>query len=172
MPGAGKAIVSQVAKEVCYSVFVCGDVIRSEARRRGISPTPAGLGELMIKLRQEEGSSVIVKRLLPKIIRSKSNKVLVEGVRSCEEIEELRRHFGRVFTLAIHASPETRFKRLSARGRKDDPKDWHEFMERDMRELSVGLGAVIALSQAILVNEGSISKLRKDAAKFLRGVGA
>jgi dephospho-CoA kinase len=62
--------------------------------------------------------------------------------------------------VAVHASPRTRCERLISRGRSDDPKNWEEFVERDSRELSVGIGNVIALAEEMLVNEASIDDLK------------
>jgi len=39
MPGSGKSIVSSIARELGLPVYVMGDVVREEARRRGIEPT-------------------------------------------------------------------------------------------------------------------------------------
>ena len=55
--------------------------------------------------------------------------------------------------VAVHASPRTRFSRLSTRGRRDDPKSWEEFVARDMKELGFGIGDVIALADVMVVNE-------------------
>lgn len=55
--------------------------------------------------------------------------------------------------LGIHASPARRFKLLKERGRPDDPRTFNEFVERDMLELGLGIGSVIALSDVMIVNE-------------------
>jgi dephospho-CoA kinase len=74
-------------------------------------------------------------------------------------LDELRAKF-QVIPFAIHASPKSRFQRLLARNRSDDPKNWEVFEERDFRELQVGLGNVLALAEIVLINEGSISELQ------------
>ena len=56
----------------------------------------------------------------------------------------------------MHAPPQIRFERLKIRGRSDDPTNYKVFHERDMREMSVGLGNVIAMSEKIVVNDNSI----------------
>ena len=74
------------------------------------------------------------------------------------EVEALRgEHL--VAIVAVHSSPETRYERLVARGRSDDPKSWEEFADRDARELGVGIGDVIALAQEMLVNETSFEDM-------------
>ena len=159
MPGAGKGLVSEAARSRGIPVLVCGDVVREETERRGLAPTPENMGCVMLAMRSEEGPAVVAERLIPKIASFTSPVVIVEGVRSMAEVDALRRNHT-VAIVAVHASPRTRYQRLSSRGRSDDPKSWEDFSERDSRELSVGIGNVIALAQEMLVNEASIDDLK------------
>ena len=168
MPGCGKGLASQVAREVGLPVFACGDIIREEVERRGLAPTPENVGKIMLKIREEEGVGVVASRLIPRIDANQSNAVLVEGIRNIEEVNILEKHYSRVTVAAIHASAENRFNRLRTRSRSDDPKTWKEFDARDKRELDVGIGKVIALADKMLVNEGSIQKFKTNFAGLLR----
>jgi dephospho-CoA kinase len=159
MPGAGKGVAAEAAKQLGLKVLVLGDVIREETERRGLEPTPENVGNVMLQLRADEGPSAVAKRLLPKVEATQSPTVVVEGIRSLHELAELRSRF-EVVTVAIHASPKSRFERLLSRNRSDDPKTWDVFQERDMRELEVGLGHVIALAETVLCNEGTIPELQ------------
>jgi len=159
MPGAGKGVAAEAAKDLGLEVLVLGDVIREETERRGLQPTPKNVGSVMLQLRAEEGLAAVAKRLLPKVEAIESTVVVVEGIRSLNELAELKSRFD-VVTIAIHASPERRFQRLLSRNRSDDPKNWQVFQERDNRELDVGLGHVIALAETILCNEDTISELQ------------
>ena len=158
MPGSGKAIVSKVASARGIPVLVCGDVVREETKKRGLAPTPENTGKVMLAIRQEEGSAVVAKRLIPKIASSAAPLLVVEGVRSMAEVEALRRNHT-VVVVAVHSSPKTRYERLAARGRSDDPMSWEEFVDRDARELGVGIGDVIALAQEMLINETSFEDM-------------
>ncbi len=168
MPGAGKSVVVNVARSSGYGVVVMGDEVREEARRRRLEPTPENLGRIMLELRRLEGDAAIARRCIPKILAKAESKVIVDGVRSLAEVEEFKRHFPRFTLIAVHASPETRFKRLFHRQRSDDPKSWEIFHERDMRELSVGLGSAIAMAEHMIVNEGSLETAKKRAAIVLK----
>jgi len=167
MPGSGKAMASRVARDLGYPVLVCGDVIREEAKRRGLPPTPENIGTLMLKIREEEGRAIVACRLIPQIQAQDSDVVVVEGARNIEEIEEFRRHYD-VRTLAIHASPLARFSRLESRGRSDDPKSWNDFMVRDQREIDVGIGRLIATADRMIVNEGSVQEFKDNVNKLLK----
>jgi len=161
MPGAGKSMASEAAKRLGLEVLVLGDVIREETKRRGLEPSPENVGSVMLQVRKDEGPAAVAKRLLPKVEASKSLVLIVEGIRSEDEVRELKSKFD-VITVGIHASPKTRFQRLLARGRSDDPKTWDTFYERDGRELNVGLCRVIALADILLLNEGTIDELQSS----------
>jgi len=167
MPGAGKATVEEIVRNMGYAVVVMGDEVRNESKRRGLEPTPENLGMVMLKLREEEGPSVVAERCIPKIEKAYGNIIVVDGIRSPHEVEEFKRHFPRFTLIAIHASPETRFQRLFNRRRSDDPKVWDTFTERDLRELSVGLGDVIAMADYMIVNEGTKKQLKRQVRKVL-----
>ena len=170
MPGAGKATVRHMVREMGYPVVVMGDIVREEAERRKMEPTPENLGLIMLKIREEEGPAVVAKRCLPKIKKAKEKVVVIDGVRSLNEVEEFKRHFPNFTLIAIQASPETRFQRLFKRRRSDDPRTWKTFIERDTRELSVGLGDVIATAGHIIVNEGTKDQLKRNVRKVLEDV--
>jgi len=70
----------------------------------------------------------------------------------------------------VHAPPKVRFSRLVRRARSDDPSTWEVFHERDMRELGVGLGNVIALAEKILVNDGTIEEFKVKVKNILLSV--
>jgi dephospho-CoA kinase len=156
MPGSGKSLVVDTARDLGYNIVTMGDVVREQTRLRGLEPTPQNVGKVMLELRAEGGNFTIAKKCIPKIEEQASDKVLVDGLRSQFEADIFKEHFQKFTVVAVHASPQIRFQRLSRRGRSDDPKIWDVFHERDMRELSVGLGTVIALSEKILVNDNSI----------------
>ena len=169
MPGAGKATVREIVQKMGYPAVVMGDEIREEAKRRNLKPTPENLGMIMLKLREEEGPAAVAKRCIPKMEKAKE-KVVVEGIRSLHEVDEFKKHFPNFTLIAIHASPETRFRRLFQRKRSDDPTRWETFRQRDLRELSVGIGAAIATADQIIVNEGSKAQLKRRTREVLKEV--
>jgi len=170
MPGAGKSILEEAAQKMGYAIVAMGDEIREEAKKRKLEPTPENLGKIMLMLRKEEGSVVVARRCIPKVKNAKENVVVIDGIRSLEEANEFRRHFPNFTLVAIHASPETRFQRLFQRKRSDDPEGWETFMERDLRELSVGLGDAIATADHMIINEGTKEQLKEKVREVLKSV--
>jgi dephospho-CoA kinase len=164
MPGSGKSLVVDAARELGYAIVVMGDVIREETTERGLDLTPQNVGKVMLELRAEGGNTVVASKCIPKIEGQASARVIVDGLRSLYEVDAFKEHFAKFSVAAVHASPETRFDRLFSRGRSDDPDEWEVFHERDMRELSVGLGNVIAMAEELIVNDKSAEEA-KDAIK-------
>jgi dephospho-CoA kinase len=167
MPGSGKETFREIAAELGVPLFVMGDEVRAEAKRRNLEPTPEKLGKIMLQIRAEEGPEVLATRCTLKIKALNSQVIMIDGIRSMDEAREFRKEFPNFRTVAIHASPKTRFHRLLKRCRSDDPKDWKTFIERDQRELRVGIGDVIASADYIVVNEGTMEQFREKLKGFL-----
>ncbi len=153
MPGSGKSLVASSIRELADVTVSMGDVIRREAVRRGIPPTSEALMELAKDVRRKYGSDFVAREVIKEVIEKDVKVVVVDGVRSLDEVNAFKEH-GEVYLIAVHSSPKTRFSRLSRRGREGDPKDWHEFFRRDLAELGLGVGSVIALADLMVVNEG------------------
>jgi dephospho-CoA kinase len=167
MPGSGKGIFRNKCCKFGYKIIIMGDEIRAEAKRRNLNLTPKNLGRLMLDLRNENGPEIIAKKCISKIKSKKSHLFLIDGIRSLHEVKEFRKVFPSLEIVAIHSSPNTRFSRLVKRNRTDDPKNWETFIERDQRELNVGIGDVIATADYMIVNEGTKRKLNKIIKNFL-----
>src|SRR4030042_4415026 len=130
MPGSGKSLAVNMAREKGYEIITMGDIIREETRKRGLALTPENTGQIMLELRQIDGPAGIAKRCLPKIAATTNPKIFIDGIRSLDEVAEFQNHFPKFTLIALHASPRTRFGRLLERDRPDDPRNWQSFNER------------------------------------------
>lgn len=167
MPGAGKSMASNVACEMGYHMYSMGDVVRGEAKRLGLEATPANLGMIALELRQKNGPSVIARMLAESLMKDDSDTVVVEGVRSMDEVREFQRHF-KVSIIAVICSQQIRYQRLNARGRSDDPKDIVEFNERDEREIRLGISQVINSADRHVSNEADEKTFRRRIRRVLK----
>ena len=167
MPGAGKGILADAFRAKQIPVIVMGDVIREEVQRRGMPATPANTKAVMLELRAKDGPSAVAKCCLSEFKQLESDIVVIEGCRSIDEIDVFDDYASKVTIICVHASPTTRFKRLQERGRDDDPPDWATFRERDLREISVGLGGVIALADFMIINENTLEHIQKKVQEIL-----
>lgn len=172
LPGSGKSVVSRVAKQLGVHVVRMGDVIREEAKNRNKTT-----GEVAVELRREFGEFVIADRCVSKILNynqkpstpnqrknpvkvNKPTIFMIEGIRSEYEVEIFRKKFKDFKIIAVHSTPQTRFKRLKKRMRPDDSREESEFKLRDKRELDFGIGNVIATADYMVVNEGPLKKIK------------
>lgn len=168
LPGAGKSTVAEAVTQSSMTLVAMGSVVREDAQRRGLEPNDENLGDLMLKLRKESGKGAVAELCVPRIVQCGSLRVVIDGVRSLDEIEVFKR-LGQVKMLAVHASPEIRFNNLCRRGRQDAPISRAFFDARDRRELSVGVGDVIALADGVVVNEGiTLIGLRRRGRSLMR----
>lgn len=170
MPGSGKSLIVEAARQQGYDIVTMGDVVREETAKRELELTPLNVGKVMLELRATGGVGVIAEKCMSKILEKPKNKLVVDGLRSYFEAEVFKKHLNNFVLLTVHSSPKVRFDRLSTRGRSDDPKTWEVFHERDMRELGVGIGHAIALAEHVLVNHGTKEELTTQAVEFLRRI--
>ncbi|HVL48491.1 MAG TPA: AAA family ATPase [Candidatus Thermoplasmatota archaeon] len=169
MPGAGKTIAVEVATEMGFPVFRMGDAVWAEVRARGLALAPDVVGKVASEMRERHGRGVWADRTADRAIASGAPVVVIDGVRSMDEVGVFRARLGEDFILVgIHAAPRLRLARLLARHREDDVRNEAEFEARDTRELGWGLGAVLALADVMLVNHGSVEGIRREVAAVLR----
>ena len=152
MPGAGKSTAAQALVQKGWKRVVMGDVIRNETKRRGLEPDAKNTGDVMKILRKEHGDAAVADLCLREIEKTGAMKVVVDGIRSMAEVDEFRKKAD-VLLVAVHASPARRFELLKERGRKDDPLTYEMFVQRDRRELGVGIAEAIALADETISNQ-------------------
>jgi len=170
MPGAGKGVFRRTVQRLGYPVVTMGDEVREEVKRRNLKPTSENLGKTMLNLRETEGQAAIAKRCIPKLKNTPHRIVFIDGIRSIVEVDEFKKHFPNFILIAIHSSPKTRYWRLFRRKRSDDPTNWEIFLERDFRELGIGMGTVISVANYMIVNEGTIEQLKAKILQFMNKV--
>ena len=151
MPGSGKSTIVSALKSKGIETLNLGNGVRAEAKRRNLEPSGENLGKIMLQLREKNGPGAIANLLTDQIQKSKSNIIIIDGIRSIAEIEVLK-NVGSVKLLSIEATVDTRFKFLKARGRSDDPETKEKFAERDNREISVGIDKSISIADETISN--------------------
>jgi len=167
MPGAGKEELLSVAKGMNIPFIRMGDIVREYHSNRPSEDANLSVGQFAGIERNRRGSNIWAKRALDRMY---GNIFLVDGCRSMEEILAYRELSNAVNIIGIHSSPKTRYTRLVKRARDDAPANIDEFNARDNREISWGLAEVIALSDLLIVNEGTLQDFYSDAANVIRKV--
>ena len=167
MPGAGKEEFLNVARDMDIPFLRMGDLVRELYPKRGEEDRDLTLGQFANIERERHGYNIWAKRALE---RMSGNIYLIDGCRSMDEVMAYRSLSDDVNIVAIHAPPRIRYDRLVKRQRDDAPRNVEEFDARDSREMGWGLADVIALSDHLIVNDGSLEKFREEASAYLRSI--
>lgn len=163
MPGSGKDEFAIVAREMGIEVVNMGDIVREFTAE--MNEPISRSGEVASLERERNGKDIWAIRTIKKI---KSKLVVIEGIRNTEEIDRFRKDLDVGLVVGISSGRETRYNRLLKRGREDDPKNMEEFTARENRELSWGIGNVLATADYYICNDLSIEYFRNKVREFLK----
>ena len=165
MPGAGKEELLTVARGMGLPFLRMGDLVR-EAYAES-HPEGMALGQFASHERDVHGKDVWARRALE---RMSGDVFLVDGCRSMDEVLAYRSLGEDIVVLGVHAPPKARYERLVARGRDDAPRSVEEFEARDAREMGWGLSDVLALADAMVVNDSDLESFKARARAALEAL--
>jgi dephospho-CoA kinase len=165
---AGKSTVAEILKEKGFEHHTYSDILRKEAKRRGIEPTRENLQKLGNQFKEESKNLGILSRLI--IENTQSKNIIADGIRTADEIKELKKYGACV--IGIDASQELRYKRLISRKRVGDPLTFDEFKKIDDHEnkgFTPGqdIGSCLRNSDYIITNDKSPAELRSKVEEIL-----
>lgn len=164
MPGSGKGVFVETAKKKGFDVVRMGDAVWEHVKKKGLTLNDENVGRVADEERKKVGYGIWAERTLPLI---KNEETVVDGIRSIEEVRIFKKHFPNFIVVSIHSSPGTRFQRIMKRKRVDDTFSKEKFDERDKRELSWGIGEVIALADVMIVNELGADEFKRNIENVL-----
>ncbi|MHA1194562.1 MAG: AAA family ATPase [Promethearchaeota archaeon] len=159
LPGSGKTTAIMAIKDL-GEIITMGDVIRQEARRRGLEPTNENLGKLAIELRIKNGEEFIAEKCVELIKKLNNEIVFIDGIRSISELKVFRKYW-KFPLIAIKTKKKIRYKRIINRSRSDDSRIIKQIKQRDKREINLGLKKVIKKSDYVIYNNNSEEELKK-----------
>lgn len=165
LPGSGKSTAIEAISDL-GKIITMGDVIRNEAKIRGIEPTGENLGKIANELRDKWGQEIIARKCVELIKNFKNDIIFVDGVRSIIELNVFRK-FWKFPLIATIIDEEIRFKRLYERARSDDPKTIAELRERDKREFAFGIKEVVDSADYKVENVSTIEELQNKTRKIV-----
>jgi len=168
MAGSGKSEVARAFEKHGFIRVRFGDITDEEVKKRGLVLNEDNERRIRELLRKEHGMAAYAILNLPRIDAAlKNSSVVVDGLYSWEEYTLLKDRYGADFTVvAVWASPETRYARLSNRAVR--PLTNQEAAGRDRTEIeNTNKGGPIALADYTIINESSLPDLKKQANKLL-----
>lgn len=169
MPGSGKSEVVSTFKEHDFAVVRFGDITDEALKEKGLELTEENERPVREALRAEHGMAAYAKLSAPRIDAAlKNHNVVVDGLYSWEEYIYLKEQYGEDFAvLAVWASPEIRYSRLT--GRQVRPLTVKEAAGRDRAEIeNLNKGGPIAMADFTVLNEGSLTDLRHQVERTIR----
>lgn len=167
---SGKDTVADMLVKKGFTHFSLSDLIREEAGRRGIEVTRDSLIKLANEMRAEHGHGVLGERALLKM-KEKGGDYVISSIRHPAEAKALMKH-GHFFLVEVRAPITTRFKRIKARDREQDPKTLQELKgkeEIECQESGPGqqLTNVIKMAHAVVMNSGTTKELQTKVNRLL-----
>lgn len=168
LPASGKSTAIDAVKEF-GTIVIMGDIVREEALRKAMDPTPQNIGALAKSIRDELGEDIVAQRCIEKIKKINDSLILIDGIRSEKEVDLFKKHYP-LYVIAITCPNSVRFERIQNRGRSDDPLDITQIKERDMRELRFGLGSVIENAEYSIPNASDVNTLVKRVRNLVKGL--
>ena len=164
MPGAGKSEVARVFEENGFTRIRFGDVTDEEVAKKGLELNEENERYIRELLRKQHGMSAYARLNLPRIDSAlKHSDVVIDGLYSWEEYTLMKTHYGGDFyVVAVWASPETRYSRLTARSNRGLTLE--EAVSRDRAEIeNVNKGGPIAMADFTIINKSSLEDMERQA---------
>jgi dephospho-CoA kinase len=169
---AGKGEVAAALLRLGFGYHSLSDVVRQEARRRGLTPTRENLIRVGNDLRRRLGPGVLARR----VARHLRGRDIVDSIRNPSEVEVLRGKRGFVL-LGVDAPRRLRYRRSLRRGRPGDATSFREFVDKERRENSrrgsaQQLRHTLALADLKLINDSSLRTLENRVRRVMAALSA
>lgn len=164
LTGSGKSTAGKILQKHGYLVFESGNIVRQRFEREGKKDETMQM--FIDRLYASEGddfhSEHIANILYNEAFNAGTSKSAVAvGLRTADQVKNLKGLFLETHTVCIYSSPEERFKRIIQRARSDDPRNFVELLKKDFWELSLGVATVMRDAEQYLINDGDVDTLER-----------
>lgn len=176
--GSGKDTVGQMLGERYNFLFISGsDMLREEARRRGLPIERKILGTISAEWRRKSGLGVLIDKAaeLFNANPDKYNGLAIVSLRNPGEADRVHELGGKV--IWVDADPKVRYDRIFSRQRTDeDNKSFEQFLSEEEAEMqhsgdeaTLSMAGVKERADIVLFNEGNdIEAFKNQAEKALK----
>ncbi len=158
---SGKSTLVSWFSERGLTSVSCSDSIRTWLRDQGLETTRDALIEGGRELRRDGGAGILAEMLLEIL---DGEDAVVDSIRTPAEAEALRSR-GDFVLIEVRADEESRWQRMTSRGRAGDPIEKETFLSQEAAEAKSedeagqALDATAALADITVVNDGTIEEL-------------
>lgn len=160
---SGKSTLVTWFSERGLTSVSCSDSIRAWLRDQGVETTREALIEGGRELRRRGGAGVLAEMLLEIL---DGEDAVVDSIRTPAEVEALRSR-GDFVLIEVRADEESRWQRMTSRGRAGDPTERESFLSQEAAEAKSedeagqALDATAAMADITILNDGSIEDLER-----------
>jgi len=168
MPWSGKSEAVFLARKKNIPVFRMGDFVWNEVEKRKLPLNADSVGMIAQNMRKEHGDTIWAKKTVDAINQLKQVPfVVIDGIRSVEEVKYFRSHLSDSFYLVgIVAPTKLRHKRAKNRRRVDDSSDEEVLRKRDEREKKWGIDKVLDSADITVHNDSSLKAFHDEISKL------
>ncbi len=135
--GSGKSTAASFFELKGFEKIILSSFLEDEAEKRGFKKiTRKILQDVGNEWRRKYGSGVLARRALEYLRKKKTNKAVIDGIRSLGEIEEFKKEKNFIL-IAVVSSKRRRFERLKDLKRREK-LTWDIFQRLDRRDMGLG----------------------------------
>jgi len=161
--GSGKDEVLKYLREK-YGVpyLSTGDIVRGLASKEGVEGTRENLEAISRRCFQDMGRGCFVRMARDEIVRQGWKLAGISGVRTPDDVEYLRKTFGKDFILVRVdiKDPLVRFGRVRKRSEARDPLTYEAFQLQDKKEEETfNISGAVAMADCAVDNSGPLASL-------------
>lgn len=169
---SGKGTVANYFCKKGFEYYKLSDVLRKELTIEEREITRQSLQDKGNEIRNLHGNGGLAKMALEEFERNNYKNIIIDGVRTVGEIEEL----GKVedfYLIGIDAPVRVRFERAKNRGRENATQGYEQFLKEDARDRGVNgpangqdTDSCMKLVDYMINNDGGTLELKWKLNKF------
>jgi dephospho-CoA kinase len=146
---SGKGTICDILAGIGYTIIALSDFVAEEIRaKQATNIDRKTYFETANEMRREKGNDVLCHLAISYITRNNINHFVIDGLRTVDEVQLMRRAFDDFFLIGINVPLEKRIERVLARRRRIDPSSTSDIlldMTREAKDVAEGcqLGDVL-----------------------------
>jgi dephospho-CoA kinase len=164
--GSGKdEVLKYLRTRYAVPYLSTGDIVRKMAGEEGVEGTRENLEAISRRCFQDMGKGCFVRMAGEEILRQGWKVAGISGVRTPDDVEYLRKTFGKDFTLVRVdiKDPLVRFDRVRKRHEERDPLTYEAFQLQDRKEEETfNISKAVAMADCSVDNSGPLEALRAE----------